>query len=256
MIQVDSISKFYTKKNNRSMFGKKEKLSAIENVSFTANDGQITGLLGANGAGKSTTLRIISTLILPDSGSVTVDGFDVVKSPLDARKQIGFLPHNSGVYPRLTAIENIRYYAEIACLDKAHIESRIDEVIELLDMNSFADRRTDGFSQGQRTKVALARALIHKPQTLILDEPTNGLDVMATRNLRKILRRLRDEGHCILLSSHVMQEVGALCDHVAIINEGKIAIADSIEHIKASTGHEDLEDAFVAAIGEHVEENL
>lgn len=250
MIEAKQISKAFAKKGSR-----KEKIQAITDVSFVAEDARITGLLGPNGAGKSTTLRIISSLIKADTGFALVDGFDVAKHPLQARKCLGFLPHNSGVYPRLSARENIKYYAQICGLDNKSIGKKIDELIEMLDMESFAERRTEGFSQGQRTKVALARALIHNPKTLILDEPTNGLDVMATRKLRKILRRLKDEGHCILVSSHIMQEVSMLCDHVAIISDGKIAMADSVEGILKQTGQEDLEDAFVVAIGESLEEN-
>ena len=245
MIRVEKLSKSFPKQGSRN-----ERIQAIKDINFVADDGKITGLLGPNGAGKSTTLRILATLIYPDSGSAQIDGFDVINNALDIRKQIGFLPHSSGIYPRLTARENVHYYAEIAQLDPRQINSRVDELIELLDMREFADRRAEGFSQGQRTKVALARALVHKPKTLMLDEPTNGLDVMATRNLRTIIRRLKNDGHCILLSSHIMQEVQALCDHVAIISDGEIALADSLAGICAKTGQDDLEDAFVVAIGE------
>lgn len=257
MIRVDQLSKSYTKKVNKFLgFKKSEKFQAISDVTFEAADGSITGLLGANGAGKSTTLRIISTLINPDSGSTVVDGFDVLRQPLDVRKKIGFLPHNSGIYPRLTAIENIRYYAEVCGMKNRDIDARVSELVEQLGMASFADRRAEGFSQGQRTKVALARALVHKPRTIMLDEPTNGLDVMAIRNLRDIIRGLKNEGHCILFSSHVMQEVAVLCDHVVIIEGGRVVISDSIQGIKNKTGYDDMEDAFVAAIGEQVEGQL
>ena len=251
MIEVNNISKRFLKKS--SAF-RKSYVQAISDVSFCAEDGKITGLLGANGAGKSTTLRILASLLKPDGGVACIDGFDVSKHPLKVRKQIGFLPHNSGIYPRLSAEENIHYYAEIAGVNKKDIVRRTQELIELLEMQDIAKRRGEGFSQGQRTKVALARALVHKPNTLILDEPTNGLDVMATRNLRVIIRRLRDAGHCILFSSHVMQEVSALCDQVAIINEGEIAISGSVGEIKQRTGQSDLEDAFVVAIGESLEQ--
>lgn len=249
MIEAHDLSKAFAKKGSR-----KEKIQAISGVSFCAENSAITGLLGPNGAGKSTTLRILASLIKPDSGSALIDGFDVVKHPLEARKHLGFLPHNSGVYPRLTARENVAYYASLCGLDKKSIASKVDELVELLGMESFADRRTEGFSQGQRTKVALARALIHDPKTLVLDEPTNGLDVMATRKLRTILRRLKDRGHCVLISSHIMQEVSMLCDHVAIISDGSIAMADSVQGILNNTGQEDLEDAFVVAIGESLED--
>lgn len=247
MIQAEQLSKAFMKKASR------KKVQAISDVGFTADDGKITGLLGPNGAGKSTTLRILASLLKPDSGSAMIDGCDVIKHPLEARRKIGFLPHNSGIYPRLTARENVHYYAELCGLGPRDSRDKTSELIELLDMDEFADRRTEGFSQGQRTKVGLARALVHNPGTLILDEPTSGLDVMATRNLRSILRRLRDTGHCVLISSHVMQEVSMLCDHVAIISDGRVAMADSVEGILSRTGEGDLEDAFVVAIGEQLE---
>lgn len=251
MIVANSLSKSFRKKGGK----KKERVQAVRDVSFTAEDGKITGLLGPNGAGKSTTLRMLATLMHPDSGSASIDGVDVLKNPTQAREKIGFLPHNSGIYPRLTAAENVSYYASITGMQEPAIGKRIEDLIKMLDMSDIADRRADGFSQGQRTKVGLARALVHKPQTLMLDEPTNGLDVMATRNLRKLIKRLADEGHCILFSSHIMQEVAALCDHIAIISDGTIAMADSLSGIREQTGQQDLEDAFVVAIGESLEES-
>lgn len=250
MIEARQLSKAFRKKGSRK---KADKVHAVVDVSFVAEDGRITGLLGPNGAGKSTTLRMLATLIQPDSGTAVIDGYDVSSNSFQVRRQIGFLPHNSGIYPRLTARENIEYYAKICGLTGSSINSRIDELIGMLDMGEIAQRRAEGFSQGQRTKVGLARALVHEPKTLMLDEPTNGLDVMATRSLRKIIRRLRDEGHCILLSSHIMQEVEALCDHIAIISDGRIAMADSLTGIRQRTGQADLEDAFVIAIGERLE---
>ncbi len=253
MIEAQGLYKQFRTKASLKRGRRQKKVEAVRDVSFRAENGAITGLLGANGAGKSTTLRMLATLIRPDAGRAAIDGFDVVSQAMAARSQIGFLPHNAGIYPRLTAVENIQYYARIAGLPDDEVDVRVEELVTLLDMEAFALRRTDGFSQGQRTKVALARALVHRPRTVILDEPTNGLDVMATRNLRVILRRLRDQGHCILLSSHVMQEVTALCDHVAIIDDGRIAISGSIADIQAQTGQEDFEDAFVVAIGQSLE---
>ncbi len=221
---------------------------AVRGVSFEAVDGKITGLLGPNGAGKSTTLRILYTVLRPDSGTATIDGTDVVADSLGARQKIGALPHGAGLYPQLTARENIAYYGYLSGLDEALIDERVARIIELLEIGDFADRRTKGFSQGQRTKVALARALVHEPQHIILDEPTNGLDVMATRSLRELILKLRDSGRCILFSSHVMQEVAALCDDIVIIANGKVAIHDTAEGICARTGHDDLEEAFVQAI--------
>ena len=224
------------------------KVKAVRGVSFDAPDGKITGLLGPNGAGKSTTLRILYTVLKPDQGSATIDGVNVGNDGLKAREKIGALPHGAGLYPHLTARENIAYYATLCGIDKADVEGRVAGIVELLEIGDFADRRTKGFSHGQRTKVALARALVHDPQNIILDEPSNGLDVMATRSLRRLILKLKEDGRCILFSSHVMQEVAALCDDIVIIANGKVAIDDSAAGIRNRTGCDDLEDAFVAAI--------
>ncbi|WP_111642318.1 ABC transporter ATP-binding protein [Marinimicrobium alkaliphilum] len=247
MIEAQALAKRFPQK------GRKAPLVAVRDVSLRAEDGNITGLLGPNGAGKSTTLRMLTGLIPPDSGSARVDGWDIGSDALKVRQNIGYLPHNAGIYPRLSARENIVYFAQLSGMGKTQAEARIDELVELLGMDDIIDRRTEGFSQGQRTKVGLARALVHEPQTLVLDEPTNGLDVMATRKLRMVLRQLRDRGHCILVSSHIMQDVTLLCDQVAIINEGVIAMEDSVAGILEKTGQTDFEDAFVVAIGESLE---
>lgn len=224
------------------------KVKAVRGVSFDAPDGMITGLLGPNGAGKSTTLRMLSTVLRPDAGNATIDGIDVVTDDLAARQRIGTLPHGAGLYPHLSARENITYYATLCGLDKGSVDDRVADIIKLLEIEAFADRHTKGFSQGQRTKVALARALVHDPKNVILDEPTNGLDVMATRSLRDLILKLKDDGRCVLFSSHIMQEVAALCDDICIIAHGKVAIDDSADGIREQTGCDDLEDAFVAAI--------
>lgn len=224
-------------------------LVAVESVGFTAEDGAVTGLLGPNGAGKSTTLRMLATLIRPDGGRATIDGHDVATDVLAVRRSLGFMPHDAGVYPRLTARENVHYYARLCGLGTRESRLRTGELLERLDMIGFADRRAAGFSQGQRTKVALARALVHRPRTIMLDEPTNGLDVMATRSLRGIIGDLAAGGHCIVFSSHVMQEVAALCDTIAIVADGRVAMVDSLSGILSRTGESDLEDAFVSATG-------
>jgi sodium transport system ATP-binding protein len=221
---------------------------AVRGVSFVAPDGKITGLLGPNGAGKSTTLRVLYTVLKPDRGSAVIDGIDVINDSLRARQRIGALPHGSGLYPHLTARENVAYFARLCGIDRSEVDDRVDEIIRLLEIESFAERRTKGFSQGQRTKVSLARALVHDPQNILLDEPSNGLDVMATRSLRHLILKLKDAGRCVLFSSHVMQEVAALCDDVCIIAKGQVAINDSIDGIRERTGCDGLEDAFVRAI--------
>ncbi len=223
-------------------------VQAIRGVSFSAPDGKITGLLGPNGAGKSTTLRALYTVLKPDSGTATIDGIDVVENELEARRHIGALPHGAGLYPHLTARENIAYYGRLYGLSGEALDHRVDDIVSRLGIGDFVDRRTKGFSQGQRTKVALARSLVNEPQNIILDEPTNGLDVMATRSLRELVRQLKTAGKCVLFSSHVMQEVAALCDDIVIISAGQVAIHDSADGIREKTGCDDLEDAFVRAI--------
>ena len=225
------------------------RVRAVEGVSFRAADGRITGLLGPNGAGKSTTLRMISTVLAPDAGTVHVDGRQAAVDDRAAKLAMGVLPHNAGIYPRLTARENVRYFGRLAGMERADLERRIDELVVWLEMGDFADRQAKGFSQGQRTKVALARALVHRPRNVVLDEPTNGLDVMATRALRELIRRLRDAGQCVLFSSHVMQEVAMLCDEIVIIAHGRVVAAGSPDAIRAHAGEQNLEDAFVKAIG-------
>jgi sodium transport system ATP-binding protein len=233
-------------KNLRKNFGK---VAAVRDVSLRAGDGRITGLLGPNGAGKSTTLRILYTVLRPDTGDAVIDGVSVTSDPLEARRHIGVLSHGAGIYPNLTARENIVYFGALHGLSRAERESRATQLIELLEMGEFADRIAKGYSQGQKIKAALARAIIHRPRNVLLDEPTNGLDVMAVRTLRRLLVRLKDEGHCLLFSSHVMQEVAALCDEVVVIAHGTVVAAGSPDDIRVQTGESNLEDAFVHLIG-------
>jgi sodium transport system ATP-binding protein len=222
MIQVQGLSK---------SFGD---VQAVQNVSFHAPDGRITGLLGPNGAGKSTTLRMLYTLLKPDAGTAQVDGHDVRGNPL---------------YARLTTRENIRYFGRLQGMDGEALEKQIDSLIHILDMQAIADRRTEGFSTGERLKVAIARTLVHNPKNVLLDEPTNGLDVMSTRSMRQFILRLREEGKCVLFTSHIMQEVAALCDQIVIIARGRVTATGSPDELRRQTGRENLEDAFVAAIG-------
>jgi sodium transport system ATP-binding protein len=224
-------------------------VKAVREVSLRAPDGRITGLLGPNGAGKSTTLRILYTVLKPDSGDALIDGTSVVHAPLEARRRIGVLPHSAGVYQHLTARENILYYGALHGLTRSDAKARADELIGLLEMRDFADRAARKLSQGQRMKTALARALVHRPRNVLLDEPTNGLDVMAVRSLRGLLVRLRNEGHCVLFSSHVMQEVAALCDDVIVVAHGSVVAAGTPEEIRERTGQSNLEEAFVQLIG-------
>jgi sodium transport system ATP-binding protein len=222
---------------------------AVEDVSFSASDGSVTGLLGPNGAGKTTSLRMIYGLVKPDAGSVQVDGHNVAADPMAARSRLGVLPDQSGLYPRLTPREHIRYFGDLQGVPREELEKRMNSWLELLDLQAVADRRVGGFSHGERTKVAMARALIHNPQNIVLDEPTNGLDVVSTRAVREVIRRLKAENRCVLFSSHVMQEVSALCDRIVVIARGRVVAEGTSEELLAATGNTNLEDAFVTLVG-------
>jgi sodium transport system ATP-binding protein len=224
-------------------------VTAVREVSLRAADGRITGLLGPNGAGKSTTLRMLYTVLRPDGGDALIDGYSAVREPLTARARLGVLPHGAGIYPNLTARENILYFGALQGMARAARRARVAELVKLLEMEEFADRPARGFSQGERVRTALARALVHSPRNLVLDEPTNGLDVMAVRALRRLLLQLRDAGHCVLFSSHVMQEVSALCDEVVVIAHGVVLEHGTPEQIRARAAAATLEEAFVRLIG-------
>ncbi len=238
MINVQNISK---------SFGD---VVAVDQANFTVDDGKITAILGPNGAGKTTALRCIYGLIKPDTGSVIINGIDMAVDPHRALKQIGVLPDAKGIYNRLTARENMAFYGKLHGMSKNAIEQRMDELVNILGMEKFQDRRCEGFSLGQRMKVAIGRALIHNPTHLLLDEPTSGLDVSSVRALRRLILDLRENGHSILFSSHVMQEVEMLCDRIIIIVDGKIVADGDVASICASTDQDNLEDAFVALSGE------
>ena len=219
---------------------------AVEGVSWQAGDACITGLLGPNGAGKTTTLRMVAGLMAPDAGQITVDGLDVQRQTKAAQARMGVLSDARGLYPRLTARENIQYYARLQGLSAEQARARTNTLADLLDLGSLLERRTEGFSQGERMKTALARALVHDPSHIILDEPTNGLDVLATRALRDTLRHLRDEaGKCIVVSTHIMQEVERLCDQVVVMAQGRTVASGTVADLKVRAGHADFEEAFV-----------
>ena len=237
MIQLEDV---------RKSFGD---ISALRGVSFVAENGKITGLLGPNGAGKTTALRVLYTVLEQDSGRAMVDGFDTLDARREVQARIGVLPDAHGLYPRLTTRENIRYFGRLHGRGGAELERGIDELVQLLDMEDIADRRTEGFSTGQRVKVAIGRALVHRPRNVLLDEPTSGLDVPSTRAMRDFIRRLRDEGVAVLFSSHIMQEVGALCDHIVVLSHGRVVASGTADELRSATGQTNLEDAFVSAIG-------
>lgn len=241
MITVNDLHKQFKTKTGR--------VHAVQGVGFTAPDGQITGLLGPNGAGKTTTLRMLYTLMQPDTGSIEVDGFSTATDGAAVRTCLGVLPDARGVYKRLTARENIAYFGQLHGMSETLIAERTERLVAALGMAEFIDRQCEGFSQGQRTKTAIARALVHDPKNVILDEPTNGLDVMTTRALREFLLQLKAEGRCVIFSSHIMQEVAALCDRIVVIAHGKVMANGTPDEIRAQTGETNLEEAFVKVIG-------
>jgi sodium transport system ATP-binding protein len=242
MIRIEQLAKRFTQGRGR----KARTVQAVAGVSLTAEDGRITGLLGPNGAGKTTTLRMLAALLVPDAGSAVVDGIDVATEPQRALARMGVLSDARGLYPRLTARENIVYYGRLHGLTAARASQRADELARMLDMAPLLERRTEGFSQGERMKTALARAIVHDPPNLILDEPTNGLDVVATRALREALRRLRDDaGKCIVFSTHIMQEVERLCDHVVVVSHGRVTAEGTVASLNTQCGERDFEETFV-----------
>ena len=240
MIVVEDVAKAY---------GKRGTIRAVEGVSLVAADGEITGLLGPNGAGKTTLLRILATLVVPDRGRARIGEFDVVNDRYAVRRRIGVLSDARGLYPRLTARENVRYYGELHGLRGTALERRVETLIGVLAMNDIADRRAHGFSHGERMKTAIARVLVHDPDTILLDEPTNGLDIMSVRALRDQLKALRSAGKCMLFSTHVMQEVASLCDRIVILAKGRVVAEGTAQELRARSGAPSLEDAFVGLLG-------
>jgi|TARA_B110000503_G_scaffold9479_1_gene12878 sodium transport system ATP-binding protein len=224
-------------------------VQALDNLSFNADDGQITGLLGPNGAGKTTCLRTIFGLLQADQGVATINGIDIAVRPIEAKQQLGLFPDPFGIYERLTPREYIRYFAELSGMSKNSAITATTRVINDLQLLDIADRRCKGFSQGQRMKTALAQAIVHQPKNIVLDEPTRGLDVMSTRILRDMLHKLKSEGHCILFSSHVMQEVASLCDRVVVMADGKAVAIGSPQGLCDQTNQTSLEEAFITLIG-------
>lgn len=226
----------------RKTFGE---VVAVDEVGFVAADGEVTGLLGPNGAGKSTTMRMLYGLMAPEAGQVLVDGIPVASDTRAAQERLGALPDMHALYPRLTGRENIGYFARLRQVPPADVARRTETFSALLDMDGFLDRRAKGYSHGERSRVLLARALIHEPQNILLDEPTNGLDVMSTRRMREMIRELRRRGRAVLFSSHIMQEVSLLCDRIVIIAAGRVVAAGSPDAIRRAAGCDDLEEAFV-----------
>lgn len=238
MIKVDQLTK---------TFGD---LIAVNSLSLTAGNGEITGLIGHNGAGKTTTFRILCGLMRPDDGTATIDDLNVVEDRIEAQRRLGVLPDVRGLYPRLTGREHLRYYGQLHGLDESLLEERISALISQLRMDDFADRRAKGYSRGQELKVALGRALIHEPSNLILDEPTNGLDVRSSRAVHDLIRERKAAGSAVLISSHIMSEVEGLCDRIVIIVEGHSVMEGTPEELKERAGVRDLEDIFLHVLAD------
>ena len=242
MIRIDRLHKRFVQGRGRRI----RAIEAVRGVTLEAADGRITAVLGPNGAGKTTTLRMVAALLPPDSGRIEVDGIDVAVRPRAALARLGVLSDARGLYPRLTARENIVYHARLHGMSLEAADTRARALAEMLDFGGLLDRRAEGFSQGERMKTALARALVHDPPNIVLDEPTNGLDVQSIRGLRRALRQLRDEhGKCIVFCTHIMQEVQRLCDHVVVMARGRAVAAGSVEQLCRLSGHDDFEQAFV-----------
>ncbi len=256
MIQIENVSKQFIAKSGGSLLKRPAKLlvQAVKSVTVDAPDGRITGLLGPNGAGKTTTLRMLGGLFTPDSGRITVDGIAVAEQPRQALARMGILGDAHGLYPRLSARENIIYFGRLQGMEEGAANARAEALAELLDMSKILDRRAEGFSQGERMKTALARSLVHDPAHIVLDEPTNGLDVLATRSLREALRHLRSAAggsKCIIFSTHIMQEVEQLCEHVVIVADGRSVAEGSVEQLLEQAGERKFEDAFVKLAFHH-----
>jgi sodium transport system ATP-binding protein len=252
VIQIEKLSKRFALPSIGISISKRQQpkaVHAVKDVTLQALDGHITGLLGPNGAGKTTTLRMLAGLIAPDAGRITVDGIDVAQRPREALARMGVLSDARGLYPRLSARENIVYYGRLQGMSTDAAHARAETLAQMFDMSGLLERRTDGFSQGERMKTALARALVHDPANIILDEPTNGLDVLATRALRDSLRWLRTPAggsKCIIFSTHIMQEVERLCDQVVVVAHGRTVARGTVPELLAQTGQQDFEEAFVA----------
>ncbi|MFG6485557.1 ATP-binding cassette domain-containing protein [Roseateles sp. BYS78W] len=250
MIEIQDVHKQFTSRTGAGLFkrGTKRVVQAVQGVTLQAGDGRITGLLGANGAGKTTTLRMLAGLFPPDAGHIAVDGIVVKDESLKALARMGILGDAHGLYPRLSARENIVYFGRLQGMDADTANARATELGKLLEMQAILDRRADGFSQGERMKTALARALVHDPANIVLDEPTNGLDVLATRGLREALRWLRSPeggGKCIVFSTHIMQEVEQLCDEVVVVSKGRSVARGSVPALLEQAQASRFEDAFV-----------
>ncbi len=246
MIKALNLTKIFQDK-------KRGEIRAVDGASFECQPGKIFGLLGLNGAGKTTLMRLLSTVLKPTSGTAKVNGFDILSEPEKVRSNIGFLSSDTALYPRLTAQETVTYFARLNGLDENLIRKRMDQLFGVFNMENFRDRRVDKLSSGMKQKVSLARTIIHDPKILILDEPTLGLDVITSRNIIQFILKAKEENKCILFSTHIMYEAEKLCDEIAIIHQGKILAAGTLEKLRDSVGLKNLDEIFVKLVGEEHE---
>jgi sodium transport system ATP-binding protein len=255
MIEINNLAKKFLLENPKKLSEQERQdprlqgrfFHSVKDVSFNCSGGQVLGLLGPNGAGKTTTLRMLSTALRPDSGEVLINGEDVLKKPLVARRKIGFLSGTTGLYGRLSGRENIEYFGQLHGLEKSVISERIEELVELLDMANFIERRCEGYSTGMKQKAAIARSVIHQPQVVILDEPTTGLDIIATQTVLDFIKRLKQQNVPVIFSTHHLDEVEELCDWVTVIDQGENKFNGDIASFKQlATGS--LHQSFIASI--------
>jgi len=242
-IRTRGLAKVYSDK-------KRGTVEALRGLDLDCRRGEIFGLLGPNGAGKTTTLRILATILAPTAGAAWVDGVDVARDPLEARRRLGFLSGSTGLYPRLTGRETLRYFGRMHGLEGDTLEARIEELVSAFDMAEFADGRCAGLSTGQKQRVSIARAVLHDPAVLILDEPTTGLDVLASSAMIDFIESRRAAGTCVLFSTHILSEAERLCDRIGVIDHGRLLAAGTYDELAARTGQEWLEDIFRALVRE------
>jgi len=242
IVEINRLSKVYP--------DKKGPVNALQDVSFKTDAGEVVGLLGVNGAGKTTTLRIIATMLQPTSGTVSVAGFSVTEKPEEVRKRIGFMTSTTGLYPRLTGREILRYFGKLSGFDTSGLEQRINEVIREFSLAEYIDRKCDKLSTGQKQRINVARTSLHHPQLLVLDEPTAGLDVLGARTIVDFVRKARSDGQSVLFSTHRMEEAEALCDRIVVIHKGRVVADGTIHDLRAKTGKAGLQDLFLSIIGE------
>lgn len=247
MIEVKNLSKSFNQKDGSTFY-------AVDNLSFSADDGEIVCLLGVNGAGKTTTMRILSTVFKPTGGTASINGYDICKEPQKARENLGFLSGDTGLYNRLTSREFITYFGRLYGLKDSDINNRFNDMADLLDMKDFLDKKIDFFSSGMKQKVSIVRSIIHNPQVMIFDEPTSGLDILTARNIVSFIRNCKQQGKCVLFSTHIMREAERIADRIVMIHKGRLIAEGTLEELREDTSQQDLDDIFVSYVNRQNDE--